>query len=130
MLAAPLKTLISALAAAAGLAVIALTPATALADVPAAQAANARGAAAALLAGPDGRDRTAHPDTDPARDASAGRTTAGENATEAYPFNASGEEEKPSAAVTAETDNAQPRIVKRARRKAKRRARRRVRRRY
>jgi hypothetical protein len=138
MLAATQKTLITALAAAAGLAAIALAPATALADLPsaqAAQAADARAAAAALLAGPkdrsQGAHRTARRDADPT-DRIAGNRNATEGSTvDSNPFNANGEDELPrAAAVTAGTDDAERQIVRTVRRKPKRRVRRRVRRRY
>jgi hypothetical protein len=125
MLAAPKKTLIAALGALAGLAAIAVTPVSALADggpAQAAQVADARRAAAALITGPDAQDMQSDKrrDVDPAGGRSA----------EAHPFNATGESEKPAAAtVTAGTDNAQRPVLQRAEREVKRTVKRKIKRR-
>jgi len=129
------KTLITALAAAVGLAAIALSPA-AFADAPAGQASDARAAAAALL--------QARRDADPARNRQieAGRMETAPM--EAHPFGA--DRDKDTRILTVGTDDAQllpqqqaeggapqtvkQRVTRRIKRHKPRQAKRRARRRY
>jgi hypothetical protein len=108
------KTLITALAAAAGLAAIALTPAAlatpALAGVPAAQAADASAAAACLLADPAGRRPLLRADADPAQTDPVKGSRAATQPVETSPFSASGDDEP-----TAGTDTPHRRLHRQVR---------------
>lgn len=107
------KTLITVLAALAGLAAIALTPA-AFAEVPPVQAADAQLAALETKAGPADRETRARTDADPAR-----ARVSEIRPVETHPF--SGGRDADIRGFTAGTDAPRRRSRRRAQRRARRR---------